>query len=93
MRVRHMPCRRIELVEERRQSRVSGNRRKCAGRITHEFELAADEDGACRVECRPVKQRRSLAAVLAELTPFDEDFPDIDDPPTEPEDPFSPSAL
>ena len=27
-----------------------------------------------------------LAAVLAELTPLDEDFPNIDDPPVQPED-------
>lgn len=41
-----------------------------------------------RLEVEPPKRGRSLAAVLAELTPLDEDIPEIDDPPTEPEDLF-----
>ena len=39
-----------------------------------------------RLDVKPPKRGRSLAAVLAELTPLDEDIPEIDDPPTEPED-------
>ena len=53
-------------------------------------ELAADEvviyreDGRLVVE--PVPRRPTLATILSRLTPLDEDFPPIADPPVRPED-------
>ena len=52
--------------------------------------MAAEEVAVRREDERlvvePSQRKTSLAAVLAGLTPLDEDFPEIDDPPTEPED-------
>lgn len=73
-----------------RHARLFRNGRNQAVRIPREFELAADEVVIYREEQRlviePVARRPSLAAVLATLSPIDEDFPEIDDPPLKPED-------
>ena len=58
-------------------------------RIPREFELKVDEVVIYRENHRlviePVERRPSLAEVLAGLTPLDEDFPAIDDLPSQPE--------
>ena len=73
-----------------RHARLFRNGRNQAVRIPREFELAADEVVIYREDRRlviePVERRPSLAAVLAGLEPLAEDFPEIDDPPTVPED-------
>ena len=75
-----------------RHARLFRDGRNQAVRIPREFELAADEvviyQEDRRLVIEPVERRPSLAAVLATLEPLDEDFPEIDDPPTEPEDIF-----
>ena len=58
-------------------------------RIPRDFELPGEEaiihkDGA-RLMIEPVP-KAGLLAWLAALEPFDEDFPEIDDPPPEPVD-------
>ena len=73
-----------------RHARLFRNGRNQAIRIPREFELAADEVVIYREDHRlviePVERRPSLAEVLAGLTPLDEDFPEIDDPPVAPKD-------
>ena len=75
-----------------RHARLFRYGRNQAVQIPREFELNADEVVIYRVNHRlviePVKRRPSLAEVLAGLTPLDEDFPAIDDPPVTPEDPL-----
>ena len=71
-------------------ARLFRNGRNQAVRIPREFELAADEVVIYREDHRlviePVERRPSLAQVLSRLKPLDEDFPEIDDPPAQPED-------
>ena len=73
-----------------RRVRLFRNGRNQALRIPRELELAADEvviyreDDRCVVE--PVPRAPTLATVLSRLTPLDEDFPPIADPPARPED-------
>ena len=73
-----------------RHARLFRNGRNQAVRIPREFELTADEVVIYREDHRlviePVERVPSLAEVLAGLTPLDEDFPAIDDPPAKPED-------
>ena len=75
-----------------RHARLFRNGRNQAVRIPREFELAVDEVVIYREDHRlviePVERPPSLAEVLSELTPLDEDLPDIDDPPTNPENPL-----
>lgn len=75
-----------------RHARLFRNGRNQAVRIPREFELAADEVVIYREDRRlviePVERRPSLAEVLAGLSPLDEEIPEIDDPPTTPEDIF-----
>lgn len=75
-----------------RHARLFRNGRNQAVRIPREFELAADEVVIYREDHRlviePVERRPSLAEVLAGLSPLDEEIPEIDDPPTTPEDIF-----
>ncbi|MDE2666457.1 MAG: AbrB/MazE/SpoVT family DNA-binding domain-containing protein [Acidobacteriota bacterium] len=61
-----------------------------AVRIPRELELNADEvrisrEGDCLVVV-PVQKRPKLADVLSRLRPLDEDFPNIADPATKPQD-------
>ncbi len=70
-----------------RHVKLFKNGRNQAVRIPREFELPG-EDAIMRKEgdrliIEPVK-RKSLLAVLAELTPLQEDFPPIPDPAPDP---------
>jgi antitoxin VapB len=74
-----------------RTVRLFRNGRNQAVRIPVEFELPSDEalmhrEGN-RLVIEPV-QRRNLAAILDTLEPLDEEFPEIVDQPTRPEDIF-----
>ena len=60
--------------------------------IPPEFALPG-EDAIMRKDgdtltIKPAKSKKKLLALLATLEPIDEDFPEISDPPTEPEDIF-----
>ena len=72
-----------------RHARLFRNGRNQAVRIPRELELAADEVMIYREDDRlvlvPVDRSPTLAEVLSRLTPLEEDFPDIADPPVEPE--------
>lgn len=80
------------MPETTRRARLFRNGRNQAVRIPRDFEFAGDEVVIRREEERlilePVKKKRSLLEILAELEPLDEEFPTIDDPPVEPEDIF-----
>jgi antitoxin VapB len=75
-------------VEERRV-RLFRNGRNQAVRIPREFELPGDEavltKEGDRLVLHPVV-KRGLLAVLADLKPLDEDFPQIADLPADPVD-------
>ena len=72
-----------------RLARLFRNGRNQALRIPREFELQADEVTIHREDRRliiePVDRKPSLAEVLSRLAPLEEDFPNIEDPPVEPE--------
>lgn len=73
-----------------RRARLFRNGRNQALRIPREFELTAEEvviyrEGD-RLVVEPVLRAPTLAEVLSRLTPLDEDFPTIADPPAHPED-------
>lgn len=72
-----------------RQVRLFRNNRNQAIRIPVEFELPGEEavisrDGD-RLIIEPVR-KKGLQALLASWEPLDEDFPEIEDMPTGPED-------
>ena len=73
-----------------RRVRLFRNGRNQAVRIPREFELSADEVLISREGDRlvvvPVQKRPSLAEVLSRLKHLDEDFPNIPDPATNPQD-------
>ena len=73
-----------------RRARLFRNGRNQALRIPREFELAAEEVVIYREDDRlvvePVRRAPTLAEVLSRLTPLDEDFPTIADPPAHPKD-------
>ena len=75
-----------------RHARLFRNGRNQAVRIPRELELAADEVMIYQEDDRlvlvPVDRSPTLAEVLSRLTPLEEDFPDIADPPVEPEEIF-----
>jgi len=69
-------------MQAERHVRLFKNGRNQAIRIPKDFELPGDEaiirkEGAYLI-IRPVK-RHLLLAILANLEPLDEDFPDIDE--------------
>lgn len=72
-----------------RHARPFRNGRNRAVRIPRESELEADEEIMDREDRRPVpdpvRRPSRLAEVLAGLTPLDDEFPTVEDPPTEPE--------
>jgi antitoxin VapB len=73
----------------KRQVKLFRNGRNQAVRIPRELELPGDtatltKDGD-RLILEPVA-KRGLLAILAELEPLDEDFPQIEDLPAEPVD-------
>ena len=73
-----------------RTARLFRNGRNQALRIPREFELDADEVAihreARRLIIEPIDRKPSIAEVLAGLESLEEDFPEIEDPPTTPED-------
>jgi antitoxin VapB len=74
-----------------RQVRLFRNNRNQAIRIPVEFELPGEEaiisrDGD-KLVIEPIR-KKGLLALLASWKPLDEDFPDIEDLPTKPEDVF-----
>lgn len=74
-----------------RMVRLFRNNRNQAVRIPVEFELPGSEamisrDGD-RLIIEPVR-KRGLAALLDSWEPLDEEFPEIDDPPSVPKDVF-----
>ena len=73
-----------------RHARLFRNGRNQAVRIPREFELEADEVTICqeghRLIIEPVERIPTLAEVLSRLKPLEEDFPEIADPPSQPED-------
>ena len=85
-----MPSAKPNMPNPVRRARLFRNGRNQAVRIPREFELTADEVMISREEDRlvvvPVYRPPSLAEVLSRLEPLDEDFPNIADPPTEPQD-------
>ncbi len=80
----------IEKARPVRRARLFRNGRNQALRIPREFELTADEVVIYRDEERlvvePVRRAPTLAEVLSRLTPLEEDFPPLADPPAHPED-------
>ena len=78
------------LPDSARHARLFRNGRNQAVRIPRELELDADEVVIYREDDRlvvvPVRRSPSLAEVLSRLTPLEEDFPNVADPPTRPED-------
>jgi antitoxin VapB len=75
-------------MAEQRHVRLFRNGRNQAVRIPVEFELPGDEavmhrDGD-RLVIEPVR-KRGLIALLKTMKPLNEDFPEIDDAPTVPE--------
>jgi antitoxin VapB len=74
-----------------RHVKLFRNGRNQAVRIPREFELPG-EDAIMRKEGDKLiiepKKKESLLELLARLEPLDEEFPEIPDPPAEPEDIF-----
>ena len=75
-------------MAEQRHVRLFRNGRNQAVRIPVDFELPGDEavmhrDGD-RLVIEPVR-KRGLIALLKTMKPLNEDFPEIDDAPTVPE--------
>ncbi|MDR3512511.1 MAG: AbrB/MazE/SpoVT family DNA-binding domain-containing protein [Caulobacteraceae bacterium] len=70
-----------------RHVKLFKNGRNQAVRIPKEFELPGEDAIIHREGTKLIIEpapARSLLAVLGELTPIDDDFPDIDDRPPEP---------
>jgi antitoxin VapB len=74
-------------INARRRVRLFKNGRNQALRIPREFELPGDEaivsKEGDRLVIEPIRQK-SLLALLATLSPLEEDFPPIPDLPTDP---------
>jgi antitoxin VapB len=71
-----------EKARELRRASLFRNGRNQALRIPRAFELPGDEvwihrEGE-RLIIEPITKKRGLLAVLSELQPLDEDFPDVD---------------
>lgn len=65
-----------------RHVRLFRNGRNQALRIPREFELPGDEavlrkEGDCLI-LEPVRKTPSLATLLADMQPIEDDFPDVD---------------
>ena len=85
-----MPTDSQNLPKSVRHARLFRNGRNQAVRIPREFELSADEVIIYREDSRlvvvPVRRSPTLAEVLSQLAPLEEDFPDMADPPVASED-------
>lgn len=72
-----------------RHVRLFRNGRNQAVRIPREFEIEGDEAIIRKEENRlilePIQKKTSLTQWLAGLSPIDAEFPEIEDPPAEPE--------
>jgi antitoxin VapB len=78
-------------MPKQRHVKLFRNGRNQAVRIPVEFEMPGDEalmhrDGD-RLVIEPVR-KRGLIALLKTMKPLDEDFPEIDDPVSKPENVF-----
>ena len=75
-----------------RHARLFRSGRNQVVRIPRELEISADEVLIYREDNRlvliPVERAPTLAEVLSELTPLDEELLPVADPATEPEDPL-----
>jgi antitoxin VapB len=75
-----------------RRARLFRNGRNQAVRIPREFELPGNEviihKEGDRLIVEPVKKPNGLAELLASWEPLDEEFPEIEDPPVQPENIF-----
>jgi antitoxin VapB len=75
-----------------RHARLFRNGRNQAVRIPREFELPGSEviirKEGHRLIVEPVKKPNGLAELLASWEPLEEEFPEIEDPPVQPEDIF-----
>ena len=73
-----------------RHARLFRNGRNQAVQIPREFEMSANEVVIYREDERliivPIERSPALAEVLGSLSPLDVDFPEIEDPPAQPED-------
>ena len=85
-----MPNEKPNLPSRARRARLFRSGHNQALRIPKEFELRADEVLISREGDRlvvvPVQKPSSLAEVLSHLESLDEDFPNIADPATKPQD-------
>lgn len=85
-----MPTDSQNLAKSARHARLFRNGRNQAVRIPREFELSADEVIIYKEDSRlvvvPVERAPTLAEVLSQLTPLEEHFLDIADPPVASED-------
>lgn len=85
-----MPIEKPNIPTRARRARLFRNGRNQAVRIPQELELDSDEVLISREGDRlvvvPVQHPPSLAEVLSRLKPLDEDFPNIPDPATRPQD-------
>ncbi len=88
----HMPSSHRNVPAAARPARLFRNGRNQAVRIPRDLEFAADEvliySEDDRLVLVPVRRVPALAEVLSRLTPLDEGFPNIEDPPTKAEDPL-----
>lgn len=77
-------------MELERRVKIFRNGRNKAVRIPQEFDFPGDEaimrKEGNRLIIEPRPSKTSLLEWLATLEPFDEDFPEIPDPPPEPVD-------
>jgi antitoxin VapB len=83
--------REVLMPQNRRHVRLFRNGRNQAVRIPVEFELPGNEaimfrEGETLV-IEPIR-KRGLATLFDSWQPMTEDFPEVDDPPPEPEDIF-----
>lgn len=79
-------------METERHARLFKNGRNQAVRIPREFELPGEEaiirKEGDRLIIEPIASKPGLLELLASWEPLDEDFPEIDDPPTDPGEDF-----
>ena len=86
-----MPSRKAPTQQQGpRRARLFRNGRNQALRIPRELEFPGDEvilhKEDDRLIIEPVARRRSLAEILPGLRTLSEDFPEVADPPAQPED-------
>lgn len=79
-------------MKTERHARLFKNGRNQALRIPREFELPGDEaiirKEGDRLIIDPIAKKPGLLELLASWEPLDEEFPEIDDPPADPDEDF-----